>query len=490
MAIALILIWIGYWYWETLEAMAQIWWRSETYTHGLVVPLISLWLIWRDRHRLILFQPQSTLLLAIPLVAFVFLWLLGEVAAVNALAQFSIIGIIVVAAIAILGLPISKELSFPFLFLFFAVPVGDFLMPSLMEWTADFTVLAVRLSGIPVYREGQNFVIPSGNWSVVEACSGIRYLIASLMVGTLFAYLTYTSFRRRLMFILVSLLVPIVANWLRAYLIVILGHLSGNRLAAGVDHVIYGWVFFGVVITIMFAIGMRWAEIPRAPNQQDLFRKKPAPRSVWLVLASIAFIIIIGPMAEINLRKIHRDGVIKLSPPTSVGRWQNQSPAINWQPNYSNPAAQIYSAYSNDSGSVGLYLAYYRNQNQDSKLVTSTNALVGSNDPIWQIVNSSFTTVNIAGIPQVIRQAELIKKQSSLDDRYIVWQWYWINGQITSSDIKAKWLTALSVLAGHGDDSATVILYAPKNDSAKMLSQFTNEMSGQIHHALAETWMP
>ena len=65
----------------------------------------------------------------------------------------------------------------------FAVPVGEFLLPVFMEWTADFTVLALRLSGIPVYREGLQFVIPSGNWSVVEACSGIRYLIASLMVG-------------------------------------------------------------------------------------------------------------------------------------------------------------------------------------------------------------------------------------------------------------------------------------------------------------------
>jgi exosortase len=124
-------------------------------------------------------------------------------------------------------------LIFPLLFLFFAVPVGDFLLPRLMEWTADFTVQALRLTGIPVFREGQNFVIPSGNWSVVEACSGIRYLIASLTVRTLYAYLTYTSLKRRLTFILVSLLVPILANWFRAYMIVMLGHLSGNKLATG-----------------------------------------------------------------------------------------------------------------------------------------------------------------------------------------------------------------------------------------------------------------
>ena len=105
-------------------------------------------------------------------------------------------------------------------------------MPWLMESTADFTVSALVLTGIPVYREGHQFIIPSGAWSVVEACSGVRYLIASLMVGALFAYLNYRSMRRRWLFMGVALVVPIVANWVRAYLIVMIGHLSNNKLAA------------------------------------------------------------------------------------------------------------------------------------------------------------------------------------------------------------------------------------------------------------------
>ena len=125
------------------------------------------------------------------------------------------------------------------------MPFGEFLLPVLMEYTANFTVTALRLSGIPVYREGLQFVIPSGSWSVVEACSGVRYLIASFMIGTLFAYLNYRSTRRRLVFMGVSIVVPILANWLRAYMIVMLGHLSGNTIAVGVDHLIYGWLFFG-----------------------------------------------------------------------------------------------------------------------------------------------------------------------------------------------------------------------------------------------------
>ena len=58
----------------------------------------------------------------------------------------------------------------------------------------------------------------------------------------------------------VAIVVPVVANWLRAYMIVMLGHLSNNTIAVGVDHLVYGWVFFGIVIMLMFWIGARWAE--------------------------------------------------------------------------------------------------------------------------------------------------------------------------------------------------------------------------------------
>ena len=83
---------------------------------------------------------------------------------------------------ALLGTEVARRIAFPLGFLFFAVPFGDFLTPWLVDRTADFTVVALRATGIPVFREGTEFVIPTGSWSVVQACSGIRYLMASVMV--------------------------------------------------------------------------------------------------------------------------------------------------------------------------------------------------------------------------------------------------------------------------------------------------------------------
>ncbi|MBK9685552.1 MAG: exosortase A [Betaproteobacteria bacterium] len=265
LALGAVLLVLGGLYADTVSSMVGIWYRSETFAHAFLVPPITLWLVWRQRGALVQLTPRPQPWLLLGLAAFASLWLLADLVLVNAAAQFAWVAMLVLAVPAVLGLQVAMTILFPLLFLFFAVPIGEFMTVPMMQWTADFTVAALRWSGVPVYREGLKFVIPSGSWSVVEACSGVRYLIASFMVGTLFAYLNYQSWKRRALFMLVSILVPIVANWLRAYMIVMLGHLSGNTIAVGADHLVYGWVFFGIVIMIMFLIGARWSEPEPAP---------------------------------------------------------------------------------------------------------------------------------------------------------------------------------------------------------------------------------
>jgi exosortase A len=257
--------------------MVLVWSRSETFTHGFLVPPIVMWLVWRKRLEIVTYSPRSTFRFLIVAAAVGFVWLLGDLVAIHAVTQLAFVTLLILAVPTVVGWPIARLIIFPLGFLYFAVPIGEFVMPQLMEWTANFTILALRMSGIPVYREGLQFVIPSGHWSVVEACSGVRYLIASLTVGTLFAYLNYRSVKRRFLFVIVSILVPIVANWMRAYMIVMLGHLSGNKLAVGVDHLIYGWVFFGIVIMLMFMIGARWSE-PDTPAGSGAMASHLAPQ--------------------------------------------------------------------------------------------------------------------------------------------------------------------------------------------------------------------
>lgn len=476
--------WILFWYWDTARAMVAIWARSDTYAHAFIVPPISLWLIWRKRSELAPLQPAPTLWLAIPLAALTFFWLLGELTAVNALTQFSLVATLIVATISVLGFQVSRHLAFPLTFLLFAVPVGDFMLPKLMEWTAWFTVLALRATGIPVYQEGLQFVIPSGNWSVVEACSGIRYIIASVTVGTLFAYLNYVSLRRRLIFVAVSILVPVVANWLRAYMIVMIGHFSGNKLAVGVDHLIYGWLFFGIVTLAVFAIGARWSEHPEVEAAST-----PLPASSvgtgapWLVVLGLITITASGPLGFMTISRADQAAPPQLAHLAPPAGWSETPSFVDWKPAYANPSATLRQNFTQGNQQVGLHIAYYRNQDFERKLVTSTNVLVVSNDPVWSVVARGRAALATGEV----RSTELRSRQARIDTRLVVWQWYWINGHLTTSDIEAKLLTALSRLRGRGDDSAAVMLFAPVDGTTTSLAAFAEAAGPQILQLLAQT---
>ena len=468
-ALFLLLAWILFLYRDTAVSMVSIWYRSETFTHGFLVLPISLWLIWRQRHSIAARTPQPMAIL-LPLVAFsAFIWLLADLVAVNAVTQLAFVALLVLSVPTVLGRVAAAPMIFPLGFLFFAVPIGEFLLPQLMDWTADFTVLALRLSGVPVYREGLTFVIPSGNWSVVEACSGVRYLIASLTVGTLFAYLNYRSLKRRILFVLVAIAVPIVANWLRAYMIVMLGHLSGNKIAVGVDHLIYGWVFFGIVIMLMFAIGARWSEpekehgVGQAVVLQSERVQSFAP--LWIVTASLALLVALPHVVQWSLeRTANTDPVSLVLPQDLSDGWTSARPGeVDFQPSFQNPSAQVNGSYASRGSTVGLYLGVYKNQHYGSKLVSSSNVLVTSQDPKWTQISSGSYLATVEEKQLAVRSAQLSRSfrlgQSS-DGALTVWQIYWIHGALTASDPIAKLRGAMDRLLGRPDSSAVIVVYA------------------------------
>lgn len=247
-------------YLPTFASMVAIWMVSDTFAHGFLIAPISLWLVWRDRARLAQIPVAPCYPALVLVLGAAALWLIAHLVSVQVVQQIAVVSVLIAALWTLLGTAMVRALMFPLGFLFLAVPMGIGLEPPMMDLTAEYTVWLVRLSGVPVYRENLFFMLPSGNWSVVEACSGVRYLIASFTLGLLYAYLSYRSPWRRGLFVLAAIIVPIVANVLRAYGIVMIGHLSDMQLATGVDHLIYGWVFFGVVMLLLFWIGGFWQE--------------------------------------------------------------------------------------------------------------------------------------------------------------------------------------------------------------------------------------
>jgi exosortase A len=486
-------------YRDTATTMVGIWYRSETFAHAFLVVPISLWLIWRQRERLALLTPRAQPWLLLLLLGAAVVWLLADLVVVNAAAQFALVGMLILAVPAVLGLEVAGAILFPLLFLLFAVPFGEFMVPTMMLWTADFAVAALQLTGVPVYREGMHFVIPSGNWSVIDECSGVRYLMASFMVGSLFAYLNYRSYTRRVVFMLVSIVLPIVANWVRAYMIVMIAHLSDNKLAAGVDHILYGWVFFGLIIMIMFVVGARWSQPDEAPAAPRTGGPLRAAASGWTsAVAGTALagaLVVLLPHAALwGLQRAEgAAGLARLELPARLATgWAATGAPAAWEPIFVNPSVEAKQTYAGPAGTVGVYLAYYRAQQEGRKLVSSVNVNLPMRGSDWNEIATGAHGARLGGQAVTVRIAELLDRDKLGADRrhLVVWRVYWIDGRWVGGDVAAKLAGALARLRGRGDEGAALVLHTDAGSVAAShaaLQSFVDANAAALNDLLQRT---
>ena len=143
---------------------------------------------------------------------------------------------------------------------------------------------------------------------------------------------------------LASIAVPIIANWVRAYAIVMLGHLSNMRLAVGVDHLIYGWLFFGLVMALLFWLGSLWHE-PAAPRTMPAPRERSDATAGWAahaaMTAAVATVVIltsVATQARAALTDARASGAqsVRLELPASVAGWNGPTgvQVLDWQPSF------------------------------------------------------------------------------------------------------------------------------------------------------------
>lgn len=473
-------------YYEVTWSIISTWMRSETYAHGFLIFPFSAYMIWRQRNHLGVekYQPSLGWLIVLGIIGMG--WLLATLASVLVVEQYALIAMIPVTVCIIMGHRFAWAIAFPLAYLFFAVPVGEALIPPLINFTADFTVSALQLTGVPVYREGTFFSLPSGNWSVVEACSGLRYLIASVTLGTLYAYLTYQSWIRRGFFILLSIIVPIIANGMRAYLIVMTGHFSDMQLAVGVDHLIYGWIFFGLVMLLLFWIGSFWREDPPENKQEnqvidyqpDRFLQKNTVLAATLVLITLliwpAYAAYLNTNSESNL-------IPEIEITDSSGKWEVSTDTFfDWTPHYVGEPSKFHYHFKREDQSVNLHITYYRNQNQDSELINSGNVLISDKYSGWRNIGSTKRQIALGPEMLSITQNQLHSYTANL----LVWRWYWLGNEQSANPYFAKAILAINKFLGNGDDGAEIILTTSYKDrpeeAAVVLQDFINDMMPAI----------
>ncbi len=431
-ALMLIIITWALVYQDALFGMEAIWARSDTFAHGYFILPISLWLIWRDKTYLKSSQVLSTWL-PLPLLAIsLFVSLFAYAADINVLNQLSAVTSLIFILWALLGNHLAWRYKFPLVYLLFAVPMGENLIPWLQDITAWFTVFFLKLNGIPVFVDGLYIQIPTGMFEVAVACSGIRYLIASAAVGALYGYLTYQKPYKQIIFFAFALCLPILANGIRAYGIVAIAYYSDMKYATGADHLVYGWLFFGLIIMLMFWLGGFFADTVKnevskpvnTANINDSF--KPL-----VLITAISFSLCLITIA-----------LAQSIPTVAVTESAQKDINSSWGVSFKHTLTRTYHI---ENEGVESFSAAYANKQSEGELVSSENKLHDIDK--WTVVNTEEILAD--GKP-----IKLVHLRSIYGQERIYLYQYKVGEFYTVNKTKAKLMQAWNSLTRQSDISA------------------------------------
>jgi len=446
----------------TVAAMVRTWTNDRTFNHGfLILPIVG-YLVWQRREALASVAPRVEPwgLVLVGLAAFG--WLLGAVAGVRAVEQLSLVAIVQATVFTILGRSVTRKLIFPLAYLYFAVPIGQVLVPPLQDVTAVFSVSLLRLVGVPVFLDGVFISIPNGNFEVAEACAGVRFLIAMVALGALYAHLMYRSWPRRVAFIALSIVVPIIANGFRAFGIILIAYKTSTDAAVIVDHVVYGWLFFVFVMFVTLGLGMLFREDLRAPARATRpSAPMPAPRGGAFVAVALASLIVAAAAPTYGALIAARPGDAPraLALPALAAPWRATDEPARWRVEVPGAALVVERTYARDDRRVRLAIAYLPRQKQGAEVVGDGNSFL--DDAVWLRLGGGSDRVVLAGRPLDVAYTRYMK---GTDTRRLVWRWYWVDGRFTASPYLAKLYELRAKLFGGIEGAAIIALAADYGD--------------------------
>ena len=460
---------------ETAWLIGNTWQSSRTFSHGFLIVPIFLYLVWVRRGPLLALRPKPSYWMLPVLGLLAGAWLVGSLGDVNVVGEFALVGMLEAMLWVVLGTKVVRLLWFPLLFLFFAVPFGESAIGPLQDFTAHFAVAGLKLSRVPAILENRTIWVPTGPWVVAEACSGIRYLISSLVLGLVYASLIYRSRKRRVLFVLASLVVPIVANGIRAYGIILLAYLTNDRLAVGVDHIIYGFVFFTGLQLLLFSVGLRWREagwtepVGHAENTAERLAK--GPRGKFAAAALCAMVVIgLAPAAHAYLWKratqASSQPILMVKAPwrTTVPYDQGWTPTLH-------PSSESTSSYAAADHMVDVYIANYSG-GDGVELVSGYNQF--SNPKAWSEVSGGYRKVTINQRSTRVRWDVI---QAAAGQR-LVWTWYWAGEEPTSEATEVKLAQTKARLLGRPTTLAVMTIssgfLSGPSEAADQLQDFLN----------------
>ena len=471
-----------------VEHLLKMWERDE-YSHGYLIPVVALYLIWQKRAILSAEIGKPSWLGVALMIFALLLWALGEASAMNYFVDYSLwIGIVAISLL-IVGFSGSRAIMGPLFYFFFMIPLPGFLYArlsnSLQLISSELGVAVIRFFDISVFLEGNVIDLGTYQLQVVEACSGLRYLFPLMSFGFLIAYIYRAPMWRRIFVFLSTIPITVLMNSFRIGFIGITVEHFGIAAAEGFLHDFEGWVVFmaclGVLLLEIYVLYLIFDRPRTFSSMLDLdFGSNEKPQSTVGETNSVALytppfvigLVLLFAAVPASINFVEREDLVPertsfATYPMRIDSWAGRQSALSkaeldilqlsdyWIANYRKDKS--------NEPPVNLYMAWYESQRKEASIHSPKACLPGGG---WKI--ESHTKPELAEFKahdgSALKVNRFLMKQ---DGQYQV-VYYWFHGRgrnITDENI-AKFYLFWDSLTQRRTDGALVrlITYVPSID--------------------------
>lgn len=435
--------------------MAGLWWHSSTFTHCLLMlPMIG-WLVSLRAPLIRSLTPAYWWPALVWIAGAGLVWLVGEAAGVALFRQFGLVLMLQGAVAATLGEKLVRALLFPLAYALLLVPFGEELVPLLQTLTAHISVLLLHLSGLQAEMEGVFITTRAGFFEVAEACSGVNFLIAMLAYAMFAAHLCFKSWTRRIVFVAAALATTIFANALRAYGTMVAAEIWGIEAAGGIDHIFYGWIFFGLVVLIVMLVARRWFDRPANDVAVDVAgldgtsrftgsAKAVLPAALALPLVFMAWAALVGG------RTAPLPATMVVETPSG---WSDASAGgAPWTPRFDGADQRLLRHFIDAGGRrVTVAIGGYERQAEGREVVSYGQGAVDP-DSRWAW-SAALPAVDGARTERLLHPGPVLRDAAT---------WYVVDGRVTGSARRAKFMGLKARLLGGDPRAMSLIVSSEK----------------------------
>jgi exosortase D (VPLPA-CTERM-specific) len=454
----------------------NIWNLKPEYSHGIMIPVLSAFLIWRQRAELRLLPFTGSWYGLALIVAGLVLRFVGVMTTMQTLQHYAFLLVLYGLVLTLVGPTIFRRLWMPLLILIFAVPLpsvfNNALSLQLQLVSSQLGVWIIRAAGISVLLEGNVIDLGSYQLEVAEACSGLRYLLPLMTLAFIVAYLFRGTLWKRVAIFLSSVPITVIMNSLRIGFIGITVEHWGVGMAEGALHDFEGWLvfMFSTAALLLTAFGLSRIGPSRVPWQEALnlgataAPSKPGGRVTtatgWqgvprpFVVASVLVIVgaaldfaVPAPVTQVPTRTSLYEF------PAQVGDWVGRRDTLE---NVYLDALRLddyaLADYRGPDGQlVNFYAAYYQSQDSSRAIHSPHDCIPGGGWEITRFEQRTFPAEGTTGAFKVNRAVVQLGGQ-----RQIVYYWFQERGRHLTSEYAARWYLFWDALTRKRTDGALV----------------------------------